>query len=166
MRPIDYAALTERTCSKCGETKPVGEFNRHTDSSAPITGWRYHSHCRECNNQQCKAYAAANKPRRNARLKSWRANNKPLAKALDRRRSLSRKYGLTEADFNRMFAEQGGRCLVCDQTKRLVVDHCHRTNLVRGLLCHKCNIAIGVLETIMQDGFVDKAMDYIKQDRD
>jgi hypothetical protein len=166
MRPIDYAALTERTCNRCGETKPVSEFSRYADSSAPLTGWRYYSHCRDCNKQQCKAYGAANRPRRNARLKSWRANNKPFAKALDRRRSLSRKYGLTEADFNRMFAEQGGRCLVCDQKKRLVVDHCHATGLVRGLLCHKCNLAIGVLETIMQDGFVDKAMAYIKQDLD
>ncbi len=47
-----------------------------------------------------------------------------------------------------MLAEQGGGCAVCgDPPGRtaLHVDHCHDTGLVRGLLCFRCNSAIGNL---------------------
>lgn len=45
VKPIDYASLTERRCSRCALTKPVAEFNRYADTSAPLTGWR----CGQCN---------------------------------------------------------------------------------------------------------------------
>jgi hypothetical protein len=50
-------------------------------------------------------------------------------------------YGLGPGEYDALFAAQGGRCAICDQTRRqrLSVDHCHRTNLIRGLLCRLCN---------------------------
>lgn len=61
-----------------------------------------------------------------------------------------RNYGITTDDYNRMFDEQEGRCAIClkhqsEFNKRLHVDHCHKTNQVRGLLCHNCNLSIGRL---------------------
>jgi Recombination endonuclease VII len=41
-----------------------------------------------------------------------------------------------------MLAEQGGGCAICGaepKTKRLHVDHDHKTGAVRGLLCFRCN---------------------------
>lgn len=60
-----------------------------------------------------------------------------------------RVYGITSADYDRMAAEQDGRCLVCGErptARILVVDHCHRTGKVRGLLCDRCNRLLGVAD--------------------
>lgn len=64
---------------------------------------------------------------------------------------LYRNYGLTQADYERMLAEQDHRCKICREvfvpTKshpRLSVDHEHSTGSVCGLLCHKCNVGIGM----------------------
>jgi hypothetical protein len=60
------------------------------------------------------------------------------------------KFGITEADYQRMHDEQDGRCGLCllpnDMfARRLAVDHCHKTGRVRGLLCSTCNTGIGLL---------------------
>ncbi len=58
-------------------------------------------------------------------------------------------FRLTAEDYDRILAHQGGVCYVCGKppksSKRLAVDHDHRSGLVRGLLCNFCNRAIGVL---------------------
>lgn len=67
---------------------------------------------------------------------------------------LRKKFGITLADYQRMMTEQGGVCLLCDQPETaknrhtglpmdLAVDHCHAGGHVRGLLCGKCNSALG-----------------------
>lgn len=71
----------------------------------------------------------------------------------ERRRKRLKVYGLTDEDYERMNAEQSGRCAICrrddiarsDSTAGLVVDHCHATGRVRGLLCNLCNAGIGHL---------------------
>ena len=57
--------------------------------------------------------------------------------------NLQRKYGITLADYNRMLKTQGGRCAICgrkpSKTRRLDVDHSHKSGRIRGLLCHRDN---------------------------
>lgn len=59
-------------------------------------------------------------------------------------------YGISIDDYNKMFINQEGRCAICkthqsELPKGLHIDHCHKTNKVRGLLCFKCNSGIGKL---------------------
>jgi hypothetical protein len=59
-------------------------------------------------------------------------------------------YGITAAEFDRMLAEQGGRCAICRAERPgsrgdWRVDHDQVTGQVRGLLCDACNTGIGKL---------------------
>ncbi|MCP4251056.1 MAG: hypothetical protein GY778_28800 [bacterium] len=60
-----------------------------------------------------------------------------------------RKYGLSVEGFRLMLYAQDGVCLLCRRTdqfgRRLAVDHCHETGEIRGLLCGRCNVALGML---------------------
>ncbi|MFF4298051.1 endonuclease VII domain-containing protein [Streptomyces vinaceus] len=50
-------------------------------------------------------------------------------------------YGLGPGEYDELFRLQGGTCAICRQarSKRLDVDHCHKTGVVRGLCCARCN---------------------------
>lgn len=55
---------------------------------------------------------------------------------------LKRKYGITEEQYNELLLEQAGKCAIClkkPRTRALAVDHDHKTNEIRGLLCSRCN---------------------------
>lgn len=58
-----------------------------------------------------------------------------------------RAYGLTVRRFHELAREQGGGCAICHVTPEspllLLIDHCHASGKVRGLLCHDCNVALG-----------------------
>jgi hypothetical protein len=70
---------------------------------------------------------------------------------------LQKNFGISLADYESMRERQGGRCAICGaapaplppgQGRRftngdLVVDHCHATGRVRGLLCDLCNKGLG-----------------------
>jgi len=86
---------------------------------------------------------------------------------------LTRNYGITYGDYQRMLEEQGGRCKLCngdgfvmDKNKhklKLVVDHCHKTGAVRGLLCHNCNRGLGLFKD--NHNTLQSAIEYLKVQR-
>lgn len=67
-------------------------------------------------------------------------------KELDRIRF--KKYGITGDEFRAILERQGISCPICGKTigKNLSVDHNHITGKVRGVICNKCNLAIGNAE--------------------
>lgn len=65
-----------------------------------------------------------------------------------RETNLKRSFGISLADYNKMFQEQNGLCLGCYRHQSqleitLNVDHNHETGIVRGLLCQNCNLVLG-----------------------
>lgn len=74
---------------------------------------------------------------------SWRSSSRKYCKGDKRRNKTLSKYGLSTLDYNKMFDEQGGKCKICNKELKLVVDHCHNTGKIRGLLCNGCNVGLG-----------------------
>lgn len=86
----------------------------------------------------------------NERARKWRAKNPLKAKGHDLRHS----YGIDLSDYMDAYKSQRGMCAICGvhrepfdsvngKTNTLVVDHCHSSKRVRGLLCANCNKALG-----------------------
>jgi hypothetical protein len=73
-----------------------------------------------------------------------------------RNQNYQANYGITREEYEQMFAQQGGVCAACGQPetvihhhgkkKPLAVDHDHKTDEVRMLLCSDCNSALGYLQ--------------------
>ena len=109
----------KKKCGKCGKMKPLTEFYK------------------------------------NRKLKDGhRGNCKLCEKPMHQNCMLQCKFGITLADYDRMFEGQKGLCAICKDPERriesgivtrLCVDHDHKTGKVRGLLCRRCNSAIGLV---------------------
>lgn len=105
-----------KQCSSCGRTKPASAFHHSKKSPSGLQ-----NNCKECNILQ-------------AQVAEWRK----AGIEMDQQR------------YDRMLATQQGRCAICGMqpphgARRLAVDHDHKTNEVRGLLCFDCNTGIGKL---------------------
>ena len=126
--------MEQRKCNKCGETKPLDDYyktGRKTDTNKD----NRHYTCKECTK---------------ARVSKAHHENPNL----QRNRDLRRLYNIGIEEYEKLLAEQGGHCAVCEATQpggrhatqHFPVDHCHTTGEVRGLLCHNCNTALGLLK--------------------
>jgi hypothetical protein len=100
-----------------------------------------------------RKYRLRNSPQEREYQKKYRDNNK------DKRKNgmLKLRFDLTLEEYNLMLDSQGGVCKICsmpettrknnsDEVRMLCVDHDHNTGKVRGLLCNKCNKALGHYE--------------------
>lgn len=127
-----------KTCSKCGETKSLAEFSKSNTRKIGIQ-----AHCKKC-----KSADFANRRREN-----------PVKYQTDfARYRRKHNYGLSEAQFSALLEAQDNSCKICGvlisgqhgesekNTARACVDHDHQTGEVRGLLCQRCNLALGLLD--------------------
>jgi len=145
--PKYWLALTRKLpkvkhCSTCKEIKPALAFSFNRRNADGLQG-----RCRQCANRAAKAWRETNPDRHRRANTLWA-----------RKSRLSKKYGITQAIYEQMTAEQKGLCAACgkppisikhrtdDAWRLLYVDHDHATGKVRGLLCRKCNLLLGWLE--------------------
>jgi hypothetical protein len=92
---------------------------------------------------------------------SWYENNRERVKF----NKIKRVYDITKEQYENMLQQQNFCCAICSSNvesqrdKTLVVDHCHTTGKIRGLLCHSCNTGIGLFKDNEQN--LMKAYNYL-----
>jgi hypothetical protein len=149
--------MVTKKCASCQIEKSELYFRKRKNGGL-------HSYCFDCSKAKARKWNEANRERK-------KANDRKHKRGLGENRrwnTLKYKYGITKNDYEKMLNEQNGKCKICgvedSQTKisnHLLVDHCHTTNDVRGLLCHHCNIFVGLLE--MNPDIVYNALKYLKR---
>lgn len=133
-----------KVCKECKEEKELDQFPISSTSKAGKPSYR--SLCKRCYNMAQREYREGDPETQERIRRSWRESSKRYMTVEKRRNKTLAKYDMTTEDYNRMFDEQNGGCAICQKNISLVVDHCHNTNRVRGLLCNHCNTALGMFE--------------------
>lgn len=65
-----------------------------------------------------------------------------------------KSFGINALEYEELHKKQNGNCAICGkpesatdkhktELRQLAVDHCHKKNIVRGLLCTNCNLGMG-----------------------
>lgn len=107
-----------------------------------------------------KEYRKKNAEKLNANNKKWREENKEQDALVMLKARLKRKYNLSIKEYETLIESQNNSCKICgihaknNIKGKLYIDHCHTTGKVRGLLCMKCNSALGLLnddKTLVQN---------------
>lgn len=113
---------TEKRCPGCNTTRPIADFypSKHSWDGRTV-------YCRDCARDMVKRH-----PKRSVYRRKYRAA----------------KYGLSLEQLDELELRAAGCCEICglEVDYQLCIDHDHRTDQVRGLLCHSCNKALGALE--------------------
>lgn len=81
-----------------------------------------------------------------AYVRQWRVTDKTRRqkRAESRRKyAIKYKYGLTVKEYDAKLASQEGKCAICNDQAKLVLDHNHVTKKTRQFICTPCNLMIG-----------------------
>lgn len=86
------------------------------------------------------------------RRKKWREENREYTREYNRKHRRKRRlkvYGLSEKEYENMWKRQKNSCPICsngldmEAVNTYHIDHDHKTNVVRGILCRSCNLLLG-----------------------
>lgn len=151
-----------KKCCTCKNEKSFDNFYRSRNGVGGV-----HHRCKECTKALSSKHYFSNKNSYLEKQKEYRKKNRKKYLGDLREAKLRRQYGMTLKDYDNMVIEQLGSCAICNEpnvTKRnMHIDHCHKTGRIRGLLCSKCNQAIGLFRDSEQNML--NAIYYLKRIR-
>lgn len=144
-----------KICTTCNEPKEENT-NNFRKSKLGKNGLR--SQCRPCER------TVENERRRNSlehkeKEKKWNKTEKGKLKA--KRGRIKFTFGISLEEYESYFEVANNKCQICDSEENLVLDHCHITLKIRGVLCSKCNVALGMLKDSIE--ILDKAKNYLRE---
>lgn len=120
--------------------------------------------CRNCYEKQLLASNPEYKKRQIENSRNYAIKNVDKIKEYQRKRReksgpqtdvkffryIKSKFSLSKEDYEKLVDRCGNKCEICDKPpydkKRLHLDHDHKTNKVRGLLCARCNWYLHTVE--------------------
>lgn len=123
--------METKICSKCNVEKSISKF-----SASKFYRDGFRGQCKSCR----AAYTNSYKIRTGYKSKRYKYAYNPVKNRIALRRL---RYGLNSDEYEQLKLMQGNSCALCSRPKKLVVDHCHDTKRVRGLLCNRCNVGLG-----------------------
>ena len=136
-----------KKCIKCGVEKPLNLFRKKLDGKYGVG-----AQCKSCIN------AAQTRPKKPKRTKEETKN-------LYKSRAFFKKYGIHRSDFDLLRAKQDNKCAICkgnlENNKKSHMDHCHASGKLRGVLCTKCNVGLGMFQDNMEN--LKSAVKYLKK---
>lgn len=156
---------------KLSQAESRKRYSKKEENVANRRAWgrEYYKRNKEKLSDANKRYLANRPPETIAKQKEYHARYNKENKDRAFANHVVYHYGITVEERNRILDLQGGHCAVCPRKdsdvkgRRLHVDHCHETKRVRGLLCTRCNLAIGQM---MDDpGRLRKAAEYLERSR-
>lgn len=110
------------------------------------TGVNKRGECKICVSNQKKTERARHPEKNRERTTRWYQANRARQSTASRQK----RYGVSEGQFRAMCDAQAGLCAICCEPmrpgKETHVDHDHVTGAVRGLLCHHCNVGVGMFK--------------------
>jgi antitoxin component HigA of HigAB toxin-antitoxin module len=124
-----------KICTVCKQEKSLDDFHKR---SAAKDGRQ--SRCKRCAVDQVVQWQKDNPEKYKA---NWSKHIGNAESAIKRKAT---RYGITVERLKEMIEQSSGVCNICKRRpyKFLVIDHCHNTTRVRGLLCEKCNQGLGL----------------------
>lgn len=106
----------------------------------------YYIKNRESIRDKSKKYYYENPERAYQKARQWRKKNKEKVELYHKKYRLRKKYNMTLDDYDDLMKKQENRCGICNKFFKKIpdLDHNHQTGKIRGLLCHNCNLLLGL----------------------
>jgi len=148
-----------KKCNRCELFKSMDRFYARLDKE---------NRCKECVSQLRKIAYAKDPMKVINRVRRDRIANPEKIRGT----KLKQTYGLDLVKWNELYKRQKGVCAICKRPETMVwrgkivnlaVDHNHETLEVRGLLCTKCNRALGLMDENLTN--IQSMIEYIKNQK-
>lgn len=144
-------------CGMCKQYKPLSEFSEYIKFVK-----KQGSRCKSCQKKHGKKWREINKEKLKKYFSSEEVKEKNKEAVL---RYRLKSYGISLEQYEEMKIRQGEKCLICNihvsnLKTGLCIDHCHNTKKIRGLLCRKCNSALGLFNENLE--FLKNAINYLE----
>jgi len=166
--PSKVKTLTVKCCGICGNRNRAPQINRDLNTKE-CTVCKEIKHLDEYykNSKRHDNYSPRCKTCMDAYKQSWTVGKENDIKLRNENTRLLQRYNITSEDYKVLLHKQDYCCAICGNapeegrasSKKLSVDHCHTTGAIRGLLCQKCNTALGLFNDSAE--IIKKALNYL-----